>query len=859
LCGDYKVTANKAVLIETYPLPRVDELVTDLAGGKSFTKLDMSNAYLQLPLDEQSKEYLVINTHKGLFKYNRLPFGVSSAPAIFQRCMDTLLQGLPGVSVYLDDILVTGRTTEEHLQNLEAVLCRLKEAGLHLNKAKCMFMRPSIDYLGHVIDEKGRHPTAEKVQAIKEAPTPKDVTQLRSFLGILTYYGKFLPNLSSNLKPLYNLLGKHKKWSWGEEQDKAFQQAKEALQADSLLVHFDPEKPLVLACDASDYGIGAVLSHTMEDGQERPIAYTSRTLSAAEKRYSQLDKEALAIVSGVKKFHNYLYGRHFTIQSDHQPLSYLFNEQKGIPQLASSRIQRWALMLSAYRYSIRYKSGKTLSNADALSRLPQPVSASNSDTPADLELLVNHLSTTCICAANIKEWTSKDPILSQVLRFVLSGWPAKSPNKDFAPYFTKKNELSVLDGCLLWGSRVIVPPPGRKGVLEELHETHPGVSKMKSLARSYIWWPHMDSEIEHLVRTCNVCQESRPSPAPAPLHPWVWPEKPWSRLHLDFAGPYCGSMFLVLVDAHSKWMDVVIMKNITTTTTIEKLRTIFATHGIPRKIVTDNGPSFTSHQFKEFMSQNGILHITSAPYHPSTNGLAERAVQSFKLGLKRTSGDSMQDRLSKYLFKYRITPHSTTGVPPAELLMGRRLLSRMDLLYPEVSQKVEKQQLKQKLCHDNTKALRSFQAGELVFAENFADSPQQKWLAGKVLTSTGPLSYRVELQSGIVVRRHVDNLRGRSVSSLPKSDQDKTEPEDSQDTDLVDPLTLPDSPVDPPGGQPPPRAPPPPRDPSQDPPPRDPPRGPPPPQPRPPRPPNPSQGIRKSSRHREKPDYLRYS
>ena len=170
-------------------------------------------------------------------------------------------------------------------------------------------MQPRIEYLGHIIDEEGRHPTAEKVRAIQEATDPKDVTQLRSFLGILTYYGKFLPNLSSTLKPLYDLLGKDKKWIWGDKQ-------KEALQADSLLVHFDPMKPLVLACDASDYGIGAVLSH-MEDGQECPIAYTSRTLNAAEKHYSQLDKEALAIVSGVKKFHNYIYGRHFTIQSDH--------------------------------------------------------------------------------------------------------------------------------------------------------------------------------------------------------------------------------------------------------------------------------------------------------------------------------------------------------------------------------------------------------------------------------------------------------------------------------------------------------------------------------------------------------------
>jgi len=237
LCGDYKVTVNKALLNESYPLPKVEELFASLAGGKYFTKLDMSNAYLQLPLDDASKEYLVINTHKGLFQYNRLPFGVASAPSIFQRQMDNLMQGLKGVFTFLDDILVTGSTLQEHFQNLEAVFQQLKQANLHLNKAKCFFLQPFIEYLGHMIDAKGRHPTEDKIKAIREARTPATVTELRAFLGIINYYGKFLPNLSTQLAPLYTLLGKNAKWSWGTAQEKAFQTAKEALQGNSLLVH----------------------------------------------------------------------------------------------------------------------------------------------------------------------------------------------------------------------------------------------------------------------------------------------------------------------------------------------------------------------------------------------------------------------------------------------------------------------------------------------------------------------------------------------------------------------------------------------------------------------------------------------
>ena len=772
ICGDYKVTINQASLVDTYPLLRIDELLANLSGGKHFSKLDMSQAYLQLPLDKQSREYVTVNTPKGLYEYNRLPFGVSSAPSIFQRTMDNLLQGIKGVSVYIDDILISGPTVEEHLRTLDKVLEKLSNAGLRLNKSKCFFLRPWIEYLGHIIDHDGLHPTKEKVRAIQEAPTPRNVGELRSFFGIINYYSRFLPNLSTKLAPLYRLLQKDTKWTWGKEQQKAFEAAKSALQADSLLVHYDESKALVLACDASQYGLGAVLSHIMEDGQERPVAYASRTLTPAEKNYSQLEKEGLAIIFGVKKFHNYLFGRKFSIESDHQPLSYLFNETKGISQTASSRIQRWALTLSAYQYTIRHKSGVTLSNADALSRLPRPTTSSVDYMPGDLIHLVDHLSATTVTAARIKEWTSKDPVLSKVKKYVMVGWPDEV-GSDLKPYRSRWQELSTLDGCILWGSRVVVPPQGRAAVLGELHETHPGCSKMKALARSYIWWPKMDQEIEDMVKRCSVCQESRPSPPSAPLHPWQWPTQPWTRLHLDFAGPYMGHMFLIIVDACSKWLDAYILSTISSSKTIETLRTVFATHGLPQTIVTDNGSSFTSEEFKQFMEKNGIKHITSAPYHPSSNGQAERAVQTLKQGIKRTPGESVQERMSRFLFDYRITPHATTGVAPCELLMNRKLRSRFELLYPMVRRKVETSQEKQKELHDGKRGVRKFALQDPVYIENFT-SRKPKWIPGTIVKVTGPLSYVIELQNGTTVRRHVDSIRKRE-SSNSEQDSDAEE------------------------------------------------------------------------------------
>ena len=309
ICGDYKVTANRAVKVDPYPLPRIEDLFTAMPGGVTFTKLDLSHVYLQLELDETSREYLAINTHKGLFEYTRLPFGVSSAPSIFQRTMDNLLQGLEHVATYIDDTIITGKTEEEHLRNLDEVLRRLEEAGMRLKKKKCVFMGPEVEYLRHRINKEGLQPTEEKVRAITGAPQPTQVSELRAFLGLINYYGKFMPDLSTILAPLYQLLQKGRKWGWEKEQQEAFAKAKALLKSPKLLVHYDINKELILTCDASPVGLGAVLSHRMEDGSERPIAYASRTLAPAEKKYAHIDKEALAIVYGVKRYHQYLHGR----------------------------------------------------------------------------------------------------------------------------------------------------------------------------------------------------------------------------------------------------------------------------------------------------------------------------------------------------------------------------------------------------------------------------------------------------------------------------------------------------------------------------------------------------------------------
>ena len=378
ICGDFKRTVNPAIETEVYPTPSNEEIFTKMQGGTRFSKIDLRQAYLQLELDEESKELLVVNTSKGLLQYQRMPYGIKPASSIFQCMMDNALINVPMTGTRTDDILVTGKNDQEHLENLERVMVILNNMGVTVKREKCKFFMDEVENLGHIISKDGLRVNPSKTEALNHAVEPSNIKELQSFIGGVNYYSKFIPNMASICKPLYSLLKKDVEWCWGVNQQKAFEALKRKLTSAPILEVYNMNLKIVLDCDASKYGIGAVLSHVYPNGDEKPVTYASRTLNRSEANYSQLDKEALAIIFAIKKFNQFLFARHFTLRCDNQALCRIFGPKFEIPVLAASRLIRWSIVLQSYDYDIVFRKTDNHCNADMLSRLPLKTASTDS-------------------------------------------------------------------------------------------------------------------------------------------------------------------------------------------------------------------------------------------------------------------------------------------------------------------------------------------------------------------------------------------------------------------------------------------------------------------------------------------------
>lgn len=764
ICGDFRSTINPVLVTEKYPIPLFDHLRCQLAGGNTFSRIDLKDAYLQFEVHPKSRKYLTISTHKGYYQFNRLPFGIVNAPSLFCRYIERLLEGIPNVAVYFDDIAVTGRNNEEHLENLKTVFNRLNKAGLKIQLKKCSFLQPTIEYLGHEFSKDGIKPTKTKLDAIRHAVTPTNTTELKSFLGFINFYERFIPNLQAICADLHDLCKKGVKWHWSKHEDQIFNKIKQKILNSNALVPYDDSKQLFVASDASEKGVGAVLYHVDENRIERPIAFASRKLNDAEQQYSVIDREALAIYFAIKKFDQYLQGNKFVLVTDHKPLEYLLGPKRQLQKLVNKRLTRWALYVGEYDYDIVYRQGKFNTLADFLSRMPSECEKMSNDERTIFKIFEQQFDSKIddisLTQEKLRKCTRKDALLMQVIHCLQTQTWNSQQIKDFSHFYSKRQELSVEKGILMWQGRIVVPDKLKEHVLDILHCGHPGVVAMRALSRYYVWWIGIDKDVENYVRKCMSCQESRQCLPEMPLYSWSLPETVWERLHVDFAGPFEGTYWLIVVDALSKWADAKPLKVITAQTLCHGLDGIFTYLGLPQMIVSDNGRQFTSHQFQEYCVSKGIKHVTATPYHPKTNGLAERFVRTFKSRMKasKSSSSTQFQRVQDFLFHYRNTPHGTTGKSPNEMMFGRRLRTLLDNVKPNVRDSINFKNVKQQMEDEALCRQRSFVEGENVYVRT---NLENQWSPGKVTERTNRYSYKVLMNDGVERRRHADNIRKR--------------------------------------------------------------------------------------------------
>ena len=835
ICADYSTGLNDSLEPEQFPLPTPDDIFAQLAPFKVFSKIDLSDAFLQIELDDDSKRLMTINTHCGLFQVNRLQPGVKPAPGIFQKLVTKMMSGAKGVFPFIDDFIVGGTDETDHKHNLFDALQRIQDFGFHLKIDKCSFAQDQLDFLGHIINSNGIKPGPEKLAVLQKLPAPTNVQQLQAFLGAVTWYQKFVPNIKQLRGPLDELLSEGTDFGWLTMHEEAFRGLKQVLQSDLALVHYDPTKKLIVAADASSYGIGAVLLHEIPNGDKKPtlkpIIHAARAFTAAEKNYPQIQREALALTFALQKFHRYVYGRKFELQTDHQPLLAIFGNKKGIPVHTASRLQRYALILLAYDFNIRYVNTKSFAYADFVSRLisdhqkpdeevviGSTVIEKNILTPSALVTvnakkvkksalgksfvkanvknenapensnsdlsegklfahIIADITATCFAIDTartlqtitydaIKVETNNDEALKQVTGFINNGWPSERQqiiNAEAAQFHARRETLFAIDGCIFFGDRIVVPSRYRNEILKELHQGHPGAERMKQLARQKVFWPSIDNDIEKTVRCCDDCATGGFSPIKATLKPWPIPSAPWDRIHIDFAGPINGFWFLIIVDAFSKWPEIFKMQSTTSQLTTDRLEETFARHGLCQTIVSDNGPQFTSEHFKSFCDERGIKHITTAPFHPQSNGQAERFVQTFKQGLKKLAGEgNVNEILRKFLFCYRYTPSYNLGSKsPHELMTGRQMRTKLDLLKPQVNTTTERQsKMEQQFNEHHGAKAKEFEIGDKVFVKQHSANNKWRWVSGEILRKRGAVMYYVQTDERIV-SAHANQLKRR--------------------------------------------------------------------------------------------------
>ena len=674
ICSDYKVGVNPKICADSYPLPSLETAFCELAGMSHFATIDLANAYNQLELDEAAREILTINTPIGLLRWTRLPYGVKTASAQFQAAMEATIGNIAtNLVIYQDDVCVGARTGQELDAKVARLLSKLKEKGMRVNEKKCVLRSKDIRFLGYRISADGVRPDSRLVDKVLQTKAPTTRKELESFVGLTNYYSRYVRAYSERVEPLTALRSRQCTFKWGLEQQRAFDDLKKALAAYPVIQIFDPAKHTTVTTDASENAVSAILSQ-----DDHPILYLSRRLTKAERNYSNIEREALAVVWATQRARHFLLGSHFSLNTDHQPLEFIFNPSKELPKMTSARIMRWAIQLAAFDFDIAYVRGNTIPHVDALSRLQFE---DEEECDAVDDSFVHWTETDTLKLSEIQQATEMDPVLKSVMRRIKTNvWSNCSVAE--RPYKSVRQQLTVDNNVLCRGDQVVLPAALRNQAIRAAHDdTHSGALATRNRLKREAWWPGHCEDIERFVRMCPQCVRIRAPPARS-THSWPLDVAAWERVHIDHAHVAGVGLLLIVVDAFSGWPEAMLVKDKSARTTVRVLRSIFSRLGVPKTLVSDNAPEFCDGAMRSWLQRIGCAVVHSPPYHPQSNGCAERMVQTIKCGLRAFvahSGD-FEAYLAKLLLNYRSTARSDgCGSPSA--LMGRQLRSPLTIAF----------------------------------------------------------------------------------------------------------------------------------------------------------------------------------
>ena len=573
---------NKAIKGHHYQLPTAEDILSCMSGAKFFSELDASSGYWQTCVDKESSKLLTFNSPFRRYKFNRLPFGVHHASEVFQADVAEILEGLEGVQNAQDDIIIWGSTKAEHDQRLRDAMMQIRKSGMKLNKTKCVFSAREITFLGHTLTDVGIKPDLRKVTAITEMPNPQSEEDLRRFLGMVNYLTKFVPDLSDITAPLRELLEKDAQWCFEAAHENAIEWLKSIITSEPVLKYFDPQLPTKVSTDASKSGLRATLEQKHGD-KWCPVAFASCALTQAEYSYCPIEKK------NTESLHEFVYGQLFEVENDHQPLKSIFN--KPISK-APPRIQRFLLRLYRYDFTLNYTPGKIMVVSDALSGAylkDQKPEISDAEMNYMIHSVISSLPISDEKLKQFQTETSKDETLRTLHKYVMNGWPKNKNdiNPTSMPYFSIRDEISVANGLVLKGERIIVPLSMRKEMKQIIHSGHQGIEKCKARAREALYWTGMSAEIADIVSACRTCQEHRNYQQCEELLNHEVPREPWIKVGADLF-TLKRKNYLLVVDYFSKFCEISLLADTSSPTIITHMKSIFALHGIPKLVVSDN-------------------------------------------------------------------------------------------------------------------------------------------------------------------------------------------------------------------------------------------------------------------------------